>query len=186
MPPTVGLFVQPGEPGPGLPVYGGTGNRSVEYDTVDGTYARLLVEELIPRVAEIQPLLDDPSSRAICGLSSGGICAFNAAWHRPDMFGKVVSHCGSFVDIRGGHTVAELVRRSEAKPLRVFLQTGRHDLNILFGDWVQANSTLASALAYRGYDHELVVGDGGHSLVHGGAILPDTLRWLWRDAMIGR
>lgn len=185
MPPTVGLFVQPGEPGPGLPVYGGTGNRSVEYDTVDGTYARLLVEELIPLVAEIQPLVDDPAGRAICGLSSGGICAFTAAWHRPDVFGKVVSHCGSFVDIRGGHVIPELVRRSEAKPLRVFLQTGQHDLNILFGDWVQANLTLASALAYRGYDHRLAVGDGGHSLVHGGAILPDTLRWLWRDAMIG-
>jgi enterochelin esterase family protein len=121
------------------------------------------------------------AGRAICGLSSGGICAFNAAWERPDYFSKVVSHCGSFVDIRGGYALAPAVRRSPPKPLRVFLQTGEHDLDIAFGNWPLANRELASALSYHGYDHQLVVGAGGHSLAHGGAIFADTLRWLWRD-----
>ncbi len=121
------------------------------------------------------------TGRAICGLSSGGICAFNAAWERPDYFGKVISHCGSFVDIRGGHALAARVRSAEAKPLRVFLQTGQHDLDILYGCWPLANRELASALDYRGYDHRFVLGEGGHSLAHGGALFADTLRWLWRD-----
>jgi len=181
MPPTIGLFVEPGESGPGLPVYGGTGNRSIEYDSLGDTYARFLIEELIPEVTRGHHIADDAAAHAICGLSSGGICAFNAAFERPDYFSKVVSHCGSFVDIRGGHTLAASVRRSPAKHLRVFLQTGKHDLDILFGAWILGNRELASALAYRSYDHQFVIGDGGHSLAHGGALFPDTLRWLWRD-----
>ena len=181
MPPTVGLFVEPGERGPGLPVYGGSGNRSVEYDSLGDAYARFLIEELIPELTRGLAVAGAPANRAIVGLSSGGICAFNAAWERPDYFGKVVSHCGSFVNIRGGHLLAAEVRRAPRKPLRVFLQTGLHDLDILFGAWAIANRELASALAYRAYDHQLVVGEGGHSLTHGGALLPDTLRWLWRD-----
>ena len=124
MPPTVGVFVESGQPGPGLPVYGGAGNRSIEYDTVDPSYARFLLEDLLSEVANLQSLDDDPERRAICGLSSGGICAFTVAWHRPDAFRKVVCHCGSFVDIRGGDAYPSLIRRHEAKPLRVFLQTG--------------------------------------------------------------
>lgn len=180
IPPMVGVFVEPGEPGPGLPVYGGSGNRSVEYDSLGPAYANFLIDELLPEVTGGLDLVDGAQARAICGLSSGGICAFNAAWERPDYFGKVVSHCGSFVDIRGGHALAPAVRRSPAKALRVFLQTGEHDLDILFGAWPLANRVLADALAYRGYDHQLVVGEGGHSLAHGGAIFPETLRWLWR------
>ena len=181
IPVSLALFVNPGSPGPGLPLWGGGDNRSVEYDTVDGAYARLLTEELIPHVAKSHRLSNDPAMRAIVGISSGGICAFNAAWERPDVFGKVVSHCGSYVNIRGGDRVPSMVRRAERKALRVFLQTGEHDLDIVFGDWPLANRTLASALAYRGYDHRLVVGESGHGLRHGAAILPETLRWLWRD-----
>jgi enterochelin esterase family protein len=181
VPPLVAVFVEPGTPGPGLPIYGGEGNRSVEYDATDAAYARFLVEELLPAVAQVQSITDDPGRRALCGLSSGGQCAFAAAWHRPDAFRKVVSHCGSFVAIRGGDGWPAAVRRDEARPLRVFLQTGARDLDIVFGDWVLANRALASALAYRGYDHRFVVGDGGHSLAHGGAMLPETLRWLWRN-----
>ena len=121
--------------------------------------------------------------RAICGLSSGGICAFNVAWERPDVFGKVVSHCGSFVNIRGGHLLASAVRAGPSKPLRVFLQSGAHDLDIVFGNWPHANRELAAALTYQGCAHQLVIGAGGHSLAHGGAIFPDTLRWLWQDTM---
>jgi enterochelin esterase-like enzyme len=93
----------------------------------------------------------------------------------------VVSHCGSFVNIRGGHELATAVRRGARKKLRVFLQTGKNDLNIVFGNWVNGNRELAAALDYQGYDYQLTVGEGGHSLAHGGAIFPDTLRWLWRE-----
>jgi len=181
LPPLVAVFVQPGARGPGLPVYGGDDNRSIEYDCIDGDYARFLVDELLPMATRGLRISADPAQRAICGISSGGVCAFNVAWQRPDAFGKVVSHCGSFVDIRGGHKLAAEVRRAPRKALRVFLQTGGNDLDILFGNWVLANQAMASALAYRGYDHQLVIGEGGHSLAHGGAIFPDTLRWLWRD-----
>lgn len=181
MPPTVALFVEPGESGPGLPVFGGIGNRSIEYDSLGDTYARFLIEELIPAMTESLPIATNPESRALVGLSSGGCCAFNAAWERPDYFGKAISHCGSFVDIRGAHRLPAAVRRSPRKPLRIFLQTGEHDLDILFGSWTLANRELASALAYRGYDHRFEVGVGGHSLAQGGAMLGDTLRWLWRD-----
>jgi enterochelin esterase-like enzyme len=181
LPPAVAVFVEPGQAGPGLPVYGGGGNRSVEYDSTGDAYVRFLVDDLLPLVARVQPLTQDPAQRVICGLSSGGQCAFAAAWHRPDVFGNVISHCGSFVAIRGGHEWPFAVRRDERRPLRIFLQTGARDLDIVFGDWLHANRALAAALEYRGYDYQLLVGEGGHSLRHGGAILPETLRWLWRD-----
>jgi enterochelin esterase family protein len=181
MPPTIGVFVQPGASGPGLPIYGGQDNRSIEYDSLGDAYARFLIDELLPEATRGLNISNDPGLRAICGLSSGGICAFNAAWERPDAFSKVVSHCGSFVNIRGGHELASAVRRVPPKPLRIFLQTGKNDLNIVFGHWPNANRDLAAALEYGSYDHRLVVGEGGHSLKHGGAIFPETLRWLWRD-----
>jgi len=181
LPPTVAVFVQPGASGPGLPVYGGNDNRSIEYDSGGDAYARFLLDELLPLATQGLRVSADPARRMVCGISSGGHCAFNVAWERPDAFGKVLSHCGSFVDLRGGHLLAPAVRRAPRKPLRVFLQTGADDLDILFGNWVLANRVLADALAYRDYDHLLVVGEGGHSLAHGGAIFPDTLRWLWRD-----
>ncbi len=181
IPPTVGLFVEPGETGPGLPIYGGAGNRSIEYDSLGDAYSRFLINELIPETTSGIAIPDNPQCRAIVGLSSGGICAFNAAWERPDYFGKVISHCGSFVDIRGAHVLPANVRRQPRKRLRIFLQTGEHDLDILFGSWLLGNRALASALEYRGYDYKLIVGQGGHSLAHGGAIISETLRWLWRD-----
>jgi enterochelin esterase-like enzyme len=180
LPPMVAVFVQPGATGPGLPLYGGSDNRSVEYDSLGDAYARFLLDELLPEATQGLNIGTRAEDRAICGISSGGLCAFNTAWERPEAFGKVISHCGSFVDIRGGHLLAPAVRRAARKPLRVFLQTGRQDLDIVFGRWLTANQQLADALAYRGYDHRLVVGDGGHSLAHGGALFPDTLRWLWR------
>lgn len=180
MPLAIAVFVEPGEQGPGLPLYGGTDNRSIEYDGVDGRYISFLVEELLPQATAGLRIAPDAGSRAIVGLSSGGACAFNAAWQRPDVFGKVMSHCGSFVDIRGAHDLAGRVRREAPKPIRVYLQTGMHDLDITFGNWLLANRTMAAALSYRGYDHMLLVGEGGHSLRHGGAELANGLRWLWR------
>jgi enterochelin esterase-like enzyme len=182
LPVMIGLFVTPGDRGPGTPIYGGSDNRSMEYDTLDDRYARFLLNELLPTIQRDYRITDDPEGRAICGISSGGICAFTAAWERPDAFRKVVSHCGSFIDIRGGHQYPSLIRRTPRKPLRVFLQTGERDLDVVFGNLPLANREMAAALAYRGYDHQLVVGEGGHTLKHGGAIFPDTLRWLWRAA----
>jgi enterochelin esterase-like enzyme len=181
MPVTIGLFVSPGDKGPGMPRWGGTDNRSMEYDSLGDRYARLLLEELLPPLEQQYNLVADPEGRAICGISSGGICAFTVAWERPDAFRKVVSHCGSFTNIRGGNIYPSLIRRSAAKPLRVFLQTGTHDLNVVFGNWVIANQDMAAALAYKEYDYQFVLGEGGHSLAHGGAIFPETMRWLWRD-----
>jgi enterochelin esterase family protein len=179
IPPAIAVFVEPGERGPGLPVYGGSDNRSMEYDALGDQYVRFLLEELLPEATAGYRISADPVQRALVGISSGGMCAFNAAWERPDAFGKVLSHCGSFVNIRGGHHCAERVRNEPERAVRVFLQTGEHDLDILFGNWMLANRQLAAALAYRGYAHRLVVGEGGHSLRHGGALLPEALRWLW-------
>lgn len=175
--PCVALFVEPGEQGPGLPIYGGPGNRSVEYDSPGGDYARFLIEELIPHALEGITLGPD---RALVGLSSGGHCALNAAWERPNYFNLVASHCGSFVNIRGGHELSSTIRRDTGRTLKkVFLQSGEHDLDIVFGHWPSANRDMDAALAYRGIPHRLVIGDGGHALAHGGALLLDTLRWLF-------
>ena len=119
MPVTIGLFVAPGDSGPGNPIYGGTDNRSFEYDSLGDRYARFLIEELLPQIEREYRIVAAPSGRAICGLSSGGICAFTVAWERPDVFGKVVSHCGSFADMRGGYVYPTLIRKTEAKPIRV-------------------------------------------------------------------
>ena len=123
----------------------------------------------------------DPTRRTVCGISSGGIAAFTAAWHFPDQCRRVLSHCGSFTDIWGGHNFPSLVRRTPRKPLRVFLQSGANDANTPFGDWALANRTMASALEYAGYDYRFEFGTGGHTLAHGGALFAESLRWLWRE-----
>ncbi len=181
IPVAIAVFVDPGERGPGLPILGGTNNRSIEYDSTGDDYARFLVDELLPDVLQGLAVSGDARDRAICGISSSAQCAFAAAWHRPEAFSKVISHIGSFVDIRGGHAWPYRIRKEPRKPLRVFLQDGEADLDIVFGHWLHANQQMAAALAYAGYDHQFVVGSGGHSIKHGGALLPETLRWLWRD-----
>lgn len=185
LPPIIGLFVNPGHVGEDLPDnQWRRNNRSFEYDTPNGDYARFLIDELIPQVAATMSLniSERPADRAICGMSSGGICAFTVAWERSEEFGKVLSHIGSFVNIRGGHVYPALIRKTERKPIRIFLQDGTNDLDNVHGNWPLANRQMASALRYMGYDHKVVFGDGGHNGKHGGAILPDSLRWLWRPA----
>jgi len=126
-------------------------------------------------------LTTNAEGRAICGMSSGGICAWTVAWERPDGFGKVLSHIGSFTNIRGGHVYPALIRKAEKKPIRVFLQDGSNDLDNTYGNWPLANQEIAAALKFKNYDYKFEFGDGTHSGKHGGAILPDSLRWLWRD-----
>lgn len=177
--PTVGLFVQPGDL-PGLPK-DSRGNRSLEYDNVDDAYVRFLLDELMPQALAGLAITGDPAGRAICGMSSGGICAFNAAWERPDMFGRVVSHVGSFTNIRGGNVYPARVRANGARPIRVFLQGGIGDLNDSRGSWAIANFDMAAALTLKGYDMRFEFGPGGHNFLHGAAIFPQTLRWIFRD-----
>ena len=141
-----------------------------------------MLEELLPAATRGLNVTADPAGRAVAGNSSGAIAAFTVAWERPDQFRKVISHIGSYTNIRGGYAYPGIIRQTKpAKPLRVFLQEGVNDLDNLHGNWPLANRELAAALAFAGYDHRLVLGDGGHSAQHGGSILADTLRWLWRD-----
>ncbi|MBX3423297.1 MAG: esterase family protein [Pirellulaceae bacterium] len=185
MPVTIGIFIDPGHSGE-LPAQRGwvptPSNRSFEYDTLSDQYARFLLEEILPEVSKHFRLTDDPDQRAIAGMSSGGICAWTVAWERPDAFRKVLSHIGSFVDIRGGHNYPSLIRKSENKPIRIFLQDGSHDLDNVHGNWPLSNQQMAKALAFKKYDYQFVFGEGRHNGRHGGAILPDSLRWLWRTA----
>lgn len=181
IPVIIGLFINPGDKGPGNPDLGGMDNRSVEYDSISNLYPRFLLEELLPEIRKKYNITRDAQGRALVGVSSGGICAFNAAWQRPDAFGKVISHCGSFANIRGGDKFPEMIRRAPAKPIKVFLQSGERDLNVIWGSWPARNKEMAAALEYAGYDYKFVFGEGGHTLLHGAAIFPETLRWIWRD-----
>ena len=181
MPVTIGIFVNPGVLPAASPNQQARYNRSFEYDGLGGRYARFLLEEILPEVEKQYKLSHDPNDRALAGLSSGGIAAFTAAWNRPDAFRRVLSSIGSYTDLRGGNVYADLIRKTEPLPLRIFLQDGRNDLNIYAGSWYLANQDMASALEFAGYDCKFVVGDEGHNAKQGGSILPDSLRWLWRD-----
>lgn len=181
MPVTIGVFISPGVVPPAKPGGQARQNRSFEYDTPSDQYARFLEDEILPEVSKTVKLKTDPASRAICGISSGGICAFTVAWERPDLFGKVLSHVGSFTNIRHGDTYPGQIRKTERKPIRVYLQDGSSDLDNLHGSWPLANQEMAAALKFAKYDYEFVYGTGRHSGKHGGAVLPDALRWLWRE-----
>jgi len=181
MPVTIGIFVDPGV----VPAANAQAqprfNRSFEYDGLGDRYARFLIEELIPEVSKSYKLSDDPNDRAIAGASSGAICAFNAAWERPDQFRRVISTIGTYVGLRGANDFPVLVRKTEPKPIRVFLQDGSTDLDIYAGNWFVVNQDMLSAFQYAGYDVKNVWGVGGHNGKHSKAIMPDALRWLWRE-----
>lgn len=183
MPVTIGIFLNPGNIPAAEPKQAGRSNRSFEYDSLGDQYSRFLIDEILPGLTAKYDLklTSDPEGRGTCGISSGGICAFTVAWERPDQFRKVISHIGSFTNIRGGHVYPALIRKTPNKPLRVFLQDGSNDLDNLHGHWPLANQQMASSLKFKGYDYQFEFGDGGHSGKHGGMLLPDSLRWLWRD-----
>lgn len=181
MPVTIGIFINPGNKSDKLPENPWRGsNRSFEYDTLSDQYARFLLEEILPEVGKSYSLSDKREDRAICGISSGGICAWTVAWERPDQFSKVLSHVGSFTNIRGGHDYPALIRKTERKPIRAFLQDGENDLDNKHGNWWLANLEMDAALKFARYDYKFVGGEGGHNGIHGGAILPESLEWLWR------
>ncbi|MBL8550098.1 MAG: hypothetical protein JNJ73_08925 [Hyphomonadaceae bacterium] len=209
IPPTLGIFITPGNSSARYPDDLGMRNpdhRAAEYDSLGGDYARFLIDELLPEVARTYRFTDDPRRRVIGGTSSGAICAFTVAWHRPDAFANVISLIGSYTSIGyraasdagpmlpGGDLYPGLIRKNPIRPIRIFLQDGANDLNNEHGNWFLANQQMLSALEWANanadahgapgprYDVNHAWGEGGHSDAHGGALLPDILRWIWRDA----
>ena len=208
MPVTIALFINPGfAPDPkkpnakdakGKPL--GKSNRSFEYDNVTDLYPQFLVEEMIP-LAESKgvKISKDPLRRGIAGSSSGGICAFNAAWQRPECFSKVFTTIGSFTNIRGvlsareheanpkralekgGNLYPQMILDAPKKNIRIFSQDGSHDLNNDFGVWPEANQAMAAAWKAKGYDYQFILGEGTHNGRHGAQLLPEAMTWLWRD-----
>jgi len=182
MPRTVGIFIDPGRK-PEQPEDGKASNRSFEYDSLGDAYVRFLIDEIIPEVEKRfqVKLRRSPEACAIAGGSSGGICAFTAAWERPDKFRKVLSWVGSFVDLRGGHVYPTVIRLNERKPLRIYLLDGENDLDNPFGNWPLANKQMAAALKYMNYDFRIDWTPCFHGSKGMAPNLPEALRWLWRD-----
>jgi enterochelin esterase family protein len=209
IPVTIGIFITPGQRGDTYPDTIGTGNgnnRAQEYDSLTDTYARFIIEEMLPEVGKSYNLTTDPARRAIGGTSSGAIASFTVAWNRPDQFRNVISFIGSYTSIAyrparneqpmvpGGDLYPTLIRKNPIKPLRIFFQDGSADLDNEHGSWFLANQQMLAALEYANrtadsrntsgprYEVNHVWGDGAHSDAHGGSILPDVLRWIWKDA----
>ena len=209
IPVTIGVFITPGQRGDTYPDTIGTGNgnnRAQEYDSLTDAYARFIIEEMLPEVGKSYNLTTDPARRVIGGTSSGAIAAFTVAWNRPDQFRNVISFIGSYTSIAyrperngqpmvpGGDLYPTLIRKNPIKPLRIFLQDGSADLDNEHGSWFLANQQMLAALEYANrnadsrntsgprYEVNHVWGDGAHSDAHGGSILPDVLRWIWKDA----
>ena len=197
MPVTIGVFINPGHTAQQKEAsdkdWGdGTTNRRVEYNALGDKYSRLIIDELLPVLRKQYNISSNPDDRAIAGASSGAICAFTVAWQRPDEFRKVISTIGSFTNIMGGHLYPDLIRNSDRKPIRIFLQDGLNDNRGIRGrgpdrhydpnwDWHSQNIKMVQALTEKGYDVNYAWGIGTHSNKQGGAIMPDMLRWLWRD-----
>lgn len=195
MPVTIAVFINPGrrpdQPKASQSDWGDrSSNRPQEYNALDDKYARVIVDELLPVLKKTYNISDRPEDRGIGGASSGAIAAFTVAWHRPDQFSKVLSTIGSFVNLRGGHVYPDLIRGSERKPIRIFLQDGLNDHRGRRGenspysadrDWHAQNRKMVAALTEKGYDVNYVWGIGTHSNKQSGAMLPEMLRWLWRD-----
>jgi enterochelin esterase family protein len=177
MPVTILLLLNPGVNDDGR------SNRSVEYDTLGDRYVTFLEKEAIPLVAKDYKIETDPARRAIGGASSGGICAFTAAWNRPDLFGRVCSQIGSFTNIRGGGAYPDLIRGADRKPIKVFLADGTNDLINQYGDWWQANEAMAAALRDKGYDVDFLQDRGFHAYWTCGRQLPEALTRTWAGAV---
>ncbi len=188
MPVTIGVFIMHGRVKAPSTNALDRFNRSYEYDGLGDNYARFVLEEILPDVEKKTTsdgrairLSKNGNDRAIGGASSGAICAFTAAWERPDAFSRVFSSIGTFVGLRGGNNYPTLIRKFEPKPIRIFLQDGSADQNIYGGDWWMANQEMERALTFAGYEVNHVWGDGGHNGKHATAIFPDAMRWLWKD-----
>jgi len=181
IPVIIQVYIQPG-------MVGAKAMRSIEYDSVNDTYARFLRDEILPEVYKNYNIRKDGYSRALGGGSSGGICAFNVAWQQPDQFSRVLSRIGSFTSIQwhpgeldGGNVFPFKIRKEEKRNIRVWLQDGSEDLENQFGSWPLQNLQMANSLKIRDYDFHLSFGNGTHNGAHGNSELPQELLWLWRD-----
>ena len=193
IPVMIGVFINPGhtpeQPEPTPAEWGDRTNRPTEYNTLDDRYPRVIVDELMPELYKDYNISKDSERHGIGGASSGAIAAFTVAWERPGDFRKVLSIVGSFVNLRGGHAYADIVGKSEKKPIRIYLQDGRNDNRGLrpdgtydrTRDWFFQNVRLMKALTDKGYDVNYTWGMNKHGQKMGGPILPDMMRWLWRD-----
>ncbi|MGC4053833.1 MAG: alpha/beta hydrolase-fold protein [Paludibaculum sp.] len=197
IPVMIGVFINPGrrpdQPEPNAKEWGDrTTNRPTEYNTLDDKYARVIVDELMPVLNKNYNISKDPEQRGIGGASSGAIAAFTVAWERPNEFRKVLSVVGSFVNLRGGHVYPDLILKADRKPIRIFLQDGRNDNRGLRQDgtydekrdWFYQNVRMMKALTAKGYDVNYTWGINRHGQKMGGPILPEMMRWLWRDQAV--
>lgn len=188
IPPVIAIFIDPGV----LPAVSdevqSRYERIFEYDSLSPRFSSFLVEELIPEVEKSYRISHNPDDRAIVGVSTGAVGAFMTAWNRPDQFHRVISFIGTYVAMKGADSLPALVRKTEPKPIRVFMQDGKNDHIIpgapfgfaFSGSWPINNQVMYEALQYGGYDATLVMGEGAHDMKQGAAILPDALRWIWR------
>ena len=194
LPVMIGVFINPGrrpdQPEPNLSNWGDRDtNRPIEYNTLDDKYARVVVDELLPVLYKEYNISRDPERHGIGGSSSGAIAAFTVAWQKPDVFRKVLSNVGSFVNIRGGNAYPDIIRKSEKKPLRVFLVDGRNDNRSIRADgtydeardWFYQNVRIQQALAEKGYDLNYTWGMQRHGQKMLRTVFPEMMRWLWRD-----
>jgi enterochelin esterase family protein len=193
IPVMIAVFINPGrtpeQPEPTMNDWGDKNtNRPEEYNSLDDRYSRVIIDELLPVLKEKYNISPDAKDHGIGGVSSGAIAAFTVAWERPDVFSKVLSIVGSYTNIRGGHKYPDIIRANEKKPIRIFLQSARNDNR---GDrrgkydpewdWFLQNNRMVEALEEKGYDMTYTWGIGYHGSQQGGAILPEMMRWLWRD-----
>jgi enterochelin esterase-like enzyme len=205
IPVMIAVFINPGDisDSPGTPTYNFVkaysdkwkrdlrdSMRSTLYDTVSDRYGRFLRDEVLAEVGAKYNIRKDAYSLAITGLSSGGICSFNAAWQMPDQFSRVISWIGSFTSIQwkedpanpdGGQDYPEKVLREPKRNIRVWLQDGSEDMEIRYGSWPLANLRLANALKLQDYDFHFSRGKGTHNSAQGAAEFPQEMIWLWRD-----
>ena len=183
MPPVVYVLIAPGQSTDGRAM------RSIEYDTMSDRYPRFLMEEVLPEVEKLYQLRPDAYSRAIGGESSGGICAFNAAWLMPDHFSRVHSAVGSFTSIQwhpeekleGGNVYPFKVRKEQKRNIRVWMSDGSDDLENNHGSWPMQNIQMANSLKFREYDFHFRFGTAAHGGSQAALDLPESLAWLWRD-----
>lgn len=189
IPPMIAIFIDPGV----HPVRSDQSQkrfeRHFEYDWISDRFSSFLVDELLPEVGKRYPISDDPNDRATVGISTGAPAALAAAWYRPDQFRRVMSFIGTYLSNKGAHTLPALIRKTEPKPIRVFMQAGKNDHitplqpfgTRYAGNWPINNQVMYEALQFAGYDVRFEFGEAGHEKTHGRALLPDALRWLWRD-----
>lgn len=193
IPVMIAVFINPGrtaeQPEASAKEWGDrNSNRPTEYNSLDDKYARVIVDELMPELYAKYNISKDAKDHGIGGCSSGAIAAFTVAWERPEHFSKVLSTVGSFTNIRGGHRYPDIIRESPKKPIRVFFEDGRNDNRGQrrgqydeTWDWFKQNVRMVDALTEKGYDVNYSWSIGRHGLKHGGVMLPEMMRWLWRD-----